>query len=370
MWSRSLFALALVGFVSISMAAQVTDAPPQSPDLHAVLLKAIEGTRTPAIAGMVLSDGMVTQEAVQGVRRNDGTAPALVGDVWLIGSDAKPMTATLLMKLVDRGLLSLDAPLADLLPELVAGMHPQYRRVTLRELLSHRSGLPEDTSDTEFISGFHTDARPMPAQRLAYLAHALAEEPVAAPDAKFSYSNTGFLVAAAIAERATGTPYEALMRSEVFEPLGMRSVGYGTTHEGQPMGHVGGNPVSKSEDSIPLMFAPAGNMHMSMRDWGRFCLDQLAGARGAGRLLRAQSYGQMQAAISGGASSLGWGVQGTIAGRKGPVLVHSGSDGNWYAAVVLFPETGQGVLVAANAGPDMGGDKAVMAALLALLPPR
>ena len=67
---------------------------------------------------------------------------------------------------------------------------------------------------------------------------------------------------------------------------------------------------------------------------------------------------------------MGWGVQGTIAGRKGPVLVHSGSDGNWYAAVVLFPETGQGVLVAANAGPDMGGDMAVMAALLALLPPR
>ena len=103
--------------------------------------------------------------------------------------------------------------------------------MTLRELLSHRSGLPEDTSDTGFISGFHS-----------------------------------FLVAAAIAERAAGTPYETLMRREVFEPLGMRSVGYGTTHEGQPMGHVGGNPVSKSEDSIPLMFAPAGNMHMSMRD--------------------------------------------------------------------------------------------------------
>ena len=74
---------------------------------------------------------------------------ALVGDVWLIASDAKPMTATPLMKLVDRGLLSLDAPLADLLPELVAGMHRQYRRVTLRELLSHRFGLPEDILDPE-----------------------------------------------------------------------------------------------------------------------------------------------------------------------------------------------------------------------------
>ena len=370
MWSRSLLALALVGFASISAAAQAADAPPQRPDLHAVLRKAIEGTQTPAIAAIALSDGLVKQEAVHGLRRNDGTAPALIGDAWLIGSDAKPMTATLLMKLVDRGILSLDAPLADLLPELVSGMHPQYRRVTLRELLSHRSGLPENTSDTAFVSGFHTDARPMPAQRLAYLAHALAEEPVAAPNATFSYSNTGFLVAAAIAERATGTPYETLMRREVFEPLGMRSVGFGPTHEGQPLGHVRGKPVSKSEDSNPLMFAPAGNMHMSMGDWGLFCLDQLAGARGAGQILRSQSYSQMQAAVPGGANSLGWGVQGTIAGRRGPVLVHSGSDGNWYAAVVLFPEMGQGILVAANAGPDMGGDKAVMAVVLASLPPR
>ena len=370
MLSRSLRALALIGFVSVAMAAQVTGAPTQDPDFPAVLTKAIKGTQSPALTALTLGDGKIMRAAVLGVRRNDGTEPALIDDVWLIGSDAKPMTATLLMKLVDRGLLSLDAPLADLLPELVATMHPQYRRVTLRELLSHRSGLPEDTGDTQFISEFHADARPMPAQRLAYLARALIEAPVAAPNAKFIYSNTGFLVAAAIAERATDTPYEELMRREVFEPLGTLSVGYGTTHEGQPIGHVGGKPVSKIADSIPLMFAPAGNMHMSMRDWGRFCLDQLAGARGAGRLLRPASYGQMQAAISGGASSLGWGVQDTVAGRKGPVLVHSGSDGNWYAAVLLFPKTGQGVLVAANAGPDMGGDKAVMAALLDFLPPR
>ncbi len=367
---RSLLALALVGFVPVANAAQITEAPAQSADLSTVLMKAIEETRTPALAAVTLGDGKIVRAAVLGVRRNDSTEPALIDDVWLIGSDAKPMTAALLMKLVDRGLLSLDMPLAKMLPELASTMHPQYRRVTLRELLSHRSGLPDDVDDTQFISGFHADARPMPAQRLAYIARALADEPVAAPDTKFSYSNSGFLVAAAIAERATGTPYEELIRREVFEPLGMLSVGYGPTHEGQPIGHVGGQTVRKAEDSIPLMFAPAGNMHMSMRDWGRFCLDQLAGAGGAGRLLRPASYGQMQAAVSGGAGSLGWGVQETVAGRKGPVLVHSGSDGNWYATVVLFPKTGQGILVAANAGPDMGGDKAVMAALLALLPPR
>jgi hypothetical protein len=62
MWSRSLFALALVGFVSMSMAGQVTDAPPQRPHLHVVLLKAIDGTRTPAIAGMTDEAEMIDLE--------------------------------------------------------------------------------------------------------------------------------------------------------------------------------------------------------------------------------------------------------------------------------------------------------------------
>ena len=159
------------------------------------------------------------------------------------------------------------------------------------------------------------------------------------------------------------------MRREVFEPLGMASVGFGVTHEGQPAGHVGGKPVSNPDDSNPTMFAPAGNMHMSMRDWARFCLDQLAGARGQGKLLKPASYQMLQSPVSSDSGGLGWGVQASLAGRKGPVLVHAGSDGNWYALVALFPATGLGVLAAANAGEAMGGDKAARAAVIGLLPP-
>ena len=54
-------------------------------------------------------------------------------------------------------------------------------------------------------------------------------------------------------------------------------------------------------------------------------------------------------------------------GRKGPVLTHSGSDGNWNALVALFPETGNGVLVATNSADSMGGEKASGAALRALV---
>ncbi len=53
-------------------------------------------------------------------------------------------------------------------------------------------------------------------------------------------------------------------------------------------------------------------------------------------------------------------------GLRGPALTHSGSDGNWYALVCLFPQTGNGVLVTANAAESMGGDQATLTALRAL----
>jgi len=354
--------------------------PALAEDFNPVLAAAMVGTRTPAMAMLVMRDGKVSGEAVRGVRRNDRSAPARVDDVWHIGSDGKAMTATLIARLVDRGVLSWNAPLSEMLPDLADSMRPEYRPVTLLQLLSHHAGLPHDISDTRFFETFYTDARPLPRQRRAYVARALREAPVAPPGTTFNYSNTGFIIAAAIAERATGSSYETLMRREVFQPLGMTSVGFGLTHGNEPFGHHDGKPLVESpdgkpvftppdgKDGNPLFMAPAGNMYLTIGDWARFCLDQMKGAKGEGHLLKPQSYRLMQTAQPNGESGLGWGVQATMAGRKGPALVHAGSDGTWYALVVLFPQTGSGVLAVANAGEGMGGDKADMAALKAVLP--
>lgn len=67
-----------------------------------------------------------------------------------------------------------------------------------------------------------------------------------------------------------------------------------------------------------------------------------------------KAYRLMQTAQAGSPAGLDWGVQESIAGRQGPVLVHQGSDGNWLAIAVLFPEQGTGALVVANAGPGRG----------------
>ena len=336
-------------------------------DTDKILASAMTGTKVPALGMLVMQHGHIAQIGVRGVKWTGRHDPVRPDDVWLIGSDAKPMTATLIAKLVDRGTLSWKTPLEKMLPDLAAKMRPEYRRVTLVQLLSHRAGLPHDYHDINYFNMFYADKRLLPRQRYDYVAHALTDKPVNPPGTKFSYSNSGFMISAVIAEQATGIPYETLMRHEVFDPLGMKSAGFGVTPPAAPQGHRAGK-VATSMQGNPPMLAPAGNIHMNLRDWAAFCLDQMAGYHGHGRLLKADTYKMMETRLPGAETGLAWGVEQTALGRRGPMLMHAGSDGNWMALVLLFPETENGVLAVANAGPDMGGEKATKAVLKAVLP--
>jgi CubicO group peptidase (beta-lactamase class C family) len=349
----------LAGIAALTLAsAACAAATPER--LDALVKTAMAGSRVPAVGVVVLRDGALAAQTVQGVRRNDRRQRAGSGDAWLIGSTGKVMTVAMIARLVERGVLDWHAPLERMLPELAAGILPDYRQLTLLQLLSHRAGLPRDLVALNGAERFFSDTRPSPVQRLDYIALALKDKPELAPGSAFSYSNTGFLIAAAIAEQATGDSYEALMQKEVFGPLGMLQVGFGNTGEGQNRGHQHGKPMlrmKKFDDGAPAMFAPAGFLHMSLADWARFNLDQLAGGQGKGTLLTPASYRLMQTAQPGSPAGLDWGVQASIAGRAGPALVHQGSDGNWLAIAVLFPERGSGALVVANAAEDMGADR-------------
>ncbi|MET4679036.1 serine hydrolase domain-containing protein [Stenotrophomonas rhizophila] len=350
--------------VSLLLAATTASA---ADDLKARIALAMQGTTTPAMGVLVIRDGKVAEHAVQGVRRNDAAPSATIDDQWMIGSTGKPITVAMIARLVEQGVLGWDTPLSTLLPDLAAQMQPAYRDVTLVQLLSHRAGLPENLTDAAALDAFFVDTRPLPVQREAYVKAALAEAPVHPPGTEFAYSNSGFLIAAVIAERATGKEVEALMQREVFQPLGMTGAGFGPTPAGQPLGHRGGKPVTKApqkaDDGVPPIYTAAGNLHMRLQDLALFAIDQLAGSQGKGTLLTPASYALMQTAQPGSGSGLDWGVQPSIAGRQGPVLVHGGSDGNWLAWVVLFPGQNNGVIAIANAAEDMGADQATMGVL-------
>jgi CubicO group peptidase (beta-lactamase class C family) len=244
--------LALVRIAKMDAAALSTE------DLQSILAKAMEGSKVPAMGLLLIRNGKVDAEAVRGVRRNDGADPVQIGDPWHLGSDGKAMTATMVARLVDQGVLSWTKPLDEMLPELAATMQPQYRKVTLIQLLSHHSGLPHDIIDEKVLQALFLDktSAPLSQKRLTYVARALQDSPVG-PTTASSYSNTGLIIAAVIAERTTGVAYEDLVRREVFEPLGMTHVGFGMTRPGQPFGHVDGHPGGP-DNSNPPFFAPAG----------------------------------------------------------------------------------------------------------------
>ena len=152
-----------------------------------------------------MKDSKVAGKVVRGVRRNDGTDRVRETDVWHIGSDGKAMTATMVARLVDRGVLSWSKPPEEMLPDLAAGMRPEYRRVTLAQLLSHHSCLPENIVDEKTLETMfnETGSATLSQRRLKYVARAVQDAPVG-PTENFSYSNTGLLIAAVIAQRATG----------------------------------------------------------------------------------------------------------------------------------------------------------------------
>jgi CubicO group peptidase (beta-lactamase class C family) len=271
----------------------------------------------PALAALVQIDGHVAAEAAIGTRAVGHPQSVTLDDRWHIGSDTKAFTATLIGTLVDHQILAFDDTLETLLPSLAKTLHPAYRHVTLRQLLSQTAGLPplRDTK-TEFPTALAAvgSVRALSAQRLALARYYLSRPPASTPGS-FEYSNLGFVIAGAIAETRTGRSWERLIRERVFNPLGISHVGFGPPGRSgqydQPLGHgeVSGqvplDPADPGSDN-PAWIGPAGTINISLRDWALFAQDQLDGARGRGKLLTPATYRALQTPVADH-YALGWG---------------------------------------------------------------
>jgi CubicO group peptidase (beta-lactamase class C family) len=337
-----------------------------APFLRQTLESARSTHRVPAIAALVEARGQVAIEAV-GLRAKGHPETVTAEDRWQIGSDTKAFTATMIMRLAERGVLSLDDTLPRLLPGLAAKMDPAYRGTTLAQLLSHTAGLAPLTSPTElpaFRLAIH-DAGDVRGQRAAAARTYLAVPPASRPG-EFAYSNLGFIVAGAIAEARTGKAWEELVREEVLTPLGITHAGYGPPGSpariDQPRGHrsllgwlTALDPADPGSDNPPAL-GPAGTINISLADWARFARDQMEGARGHGKLLSPAGYRRLQTPVTGN-YALGWGAKLDPSGMP-VVLAHTGSNGYWLADIRIQPADGLIELIAMNAG-DADAQKAL-----------
>ncbi|MFC6016485.1 serine hydrolase [Plantactinospora solaniradicis] len=293
-------------------------------------------------------------EAAYGVLNKDTGVPTTTDSVFQIGSISKVWTATVLLQLVDEGLLDLDAPVVEVLPELRLADPTVTKQVTVRHLLTHTSGIDGDVfTDT----GRGDDCLEKYVAGLAEVTqnHALG--------VTWSYCNSGFSLAGRVIEKLTGGTWDAAMRERVFTPLGLRRTGTlpeeALLHRAA-VGHVGeggAEPTRAPVWGLPRALGPAGLITSTVADVLGFARAHLTGglAPDGSRWLSEASATAMAAKHAdlpdrytlGDSWGLGW-IRMTWDGSG--LIGHDGNTIGQAAFLRLLPEAGLAVTLLTNGG--------------------
>lgn len=248
-----------------------------SAKLDAAVADAFAKREMPGGALVIVQGDQVTYSKGFGAADLAAQRPYTDSTPTVIGSTSKPLTALAVLRLVQLGRVALDTPIARYVPELVFA-DSRGSAITLRHLLTNRSGLP---------AGFSGPAYQQPpvqdSAALGRLAQAMTTIPLAfAPGAGYLYSNRGWALAGYVVQRVSGEPIEGFMRREVFEPLGMT----GTTLEfwtvpNLVQGYVEGRTVRNIPHgpSVTREYGPAGMIVSTPRDMGRLLVAMMNGGK-------------------------------------------------------------------------------------------
>ncbi|EOD63891.1 serine hydrolase [Amycolatopsis vancoresmycina] len=293
---------------------------------------------------------------------NTATGVEVTDDsVFQIGSITKVWTATVAMQLIDEGLLDLDAPVADVLPELRLADPDVTKQVTLRHLLTHTSGIDGDVfTDTgrgdDCIEKF-----------VGLLPEVAQNHPLGAT---LSYCNSGFVLAGRVIEKLTGQTWDAALRERLFTPLGLTHTGTLPeeallTHTGTlpeeallhraAMGHVAagdGEPQPAPAWGLPRSAGPAGLITASAADVLAFARMHLAGGLDVLSEASAAAMTEWQADMPdkhtlGDSWGLGW-IRFDWDGHR--VIGHDGNTIGQSAFLRLLPSHGLAVTLLTNGG--------------------
>jgi D-alanyl-D-alanine carboxypeptidase len=340
-------AVVLFGAASLIAAAREDDAsghggPSLSSRLDDVVAAGVPG----ALA--YVADGSHRIRVARGVANRTSGFDLRATDRFRAGSITKVFVAAVVLQLAAERRLELDSPVGSWLPGLVD------RRITVRQLLSHRSGLADYVDDSTIVSADISSNR-----RLTEAA--LARTPVAAPGERYSYASTNYLVLGLLIERITGDDLGHELRVRIFRPLGLdgtafeprvvhlRVRGYRSAiHDGI----VSGEPEDTAGESAAWAWA-AGAIVSDADDLARF-VDALVSGRVVSEPLLAEMIP---------AEGYGLGLA-TFATPCGTAIGHTGNLAGYVSAVWVDDDAKRTVVLMANSFPlGPAADAAVHRAL-------
>jgi CubicO group peptidase (beta-lactamase class C family) len=187
------------------------------PEVDRLMREFADRSHVPGIAYGIIVDGTILHAGAVGLRDVAARSPVDTGTVFRIASMTKSFTALAILQLRDAGQLALDDPAERFLPELASLAYPttDSPKITIRHLLSHSAGFPEDNPwGDQQLADSDDDLSRMMKAGIPFST---------APGTAYEYSNYGFALLGRIVAKVSGQPYSRYVAEHILEPLGMRA---------------------------------------------------------------------------------------------------------------------------------------------------
>jgi len=294
----------------------------------------------PGMTVGVLVKGKLVKIKGYGYANLELKVPATADTVYEIGSITKQFTATAIMMLVEQGKVGLD----DSVTKFIEGAPDSWKPITIRNLLTHTSGIKNYTSMIPFMGRMRdTESHD------AWVKMVGAEKLDFEPGEKWVYDNSGYYLLGMVVEKASGEEYGKFLKEHIFGPLGMTTTRVNDPEEvlpGRADGYSfrGGRYVNSGRVDMSWPFS-AGNLVSSVADFAKW-----AAAMFEGKLLSKESFAQMYAQVKLKDGTLqpygfGWGIQSF---RGHPIIWHNGGIPGFLSDFDRWPSDGLSVIVFTN----------------------
>jgi len=349
-WIGSFCLLLAAGFAAGASAAQDHLPPAVVKSIDGDVNAVLHRYAVPGAAVMVVQKGQVSFVQAFGLRDRDRRLPVRRDTLFEIASITKQFTAASILQLQEAGRLQIDRPLSDYLPDA-----PHAKEVTLRQLLTHTSGLHD------YLDLAPEDLYRLPAQPISYgdLIARVASLPLDfPPGSRWSYSNTGYLLLGKVIETVSGETYKDYLQRHILGPLHMKDT-YTTADEGRlPDMAIGYHHARGKLERAPVVdpswAGAAGLLVTRLDDLAKWDL-----ALRGGKVVSPDSYRQMTTSFmttDNGSADYGFGFfLGPVYGE--PRIGHTGGSLGFTTADEYFPAQDVRIIAFTNLGdsaPEAG----------------
>jgi CubicO group peptidase (beta-lactamase class C family) len=319
---------------------------------------AMKSWGVPGLALAIVKDGKVVLAKGYGLRDIQANLAVTADTLFAIGSSTKAFTTMAMGILVEEGKLAWDEPVTTYLPKFALKDEFASKRMTPRDLVTHRSGLPRH----DLVWYNAKISRPEIVARLPYL------EPNEDFREKFQYQNMMFLTAGHLSAEVAGLSWEDVIRSRILDPIGMKNSNFAVSESQKSRDFAKPYTLQdKAPQAIPFRIidtiGPAGSINSSVNDMSRWLLLNLGGGMIDGkRVVAARQVQDMHRPqmviqtfpglfqdpeIQQPAYGLGWFIESYRGNKR---VHHGGAIDGFQTQVSMIPDAGLGVVVLTNLG--------------------